>query len=395
MKRVALLVSFLAALVGATGLLAAGIAGISPGRADDLVVHEWGTFTSVAGPAGQAIDWQPLSGPQDLPCFVTNLNPTSFKVAPSGWLPTVSAKVRMETPVLYFYTPRAQQVDVRVHFPQGLITEWYPRAAVPSPTLPLNLSTAAGSIEWKDVSVEPGGKAAFAIEARNSHYYATRDTDAVPLQVGNQHEKFLFYRGLASFPVPVSARISDGEVAVDRTGTEMPVMLFENRGGRIGYRVEKSLSGQVVMERPVLRDTFESLRRDLEARLTAQGLYPREAKAMVETWQDSWFEEGTRLFYFLPQSSVDAILPLEIAPRPNRVSRVFVGRLEIITPETEDEVEQALRNDDLDTLNKYGRFLEPIARSVLARPSLAVDRAQVRAALQAVASAHTAPAACR
>jgi hypothetical protein len=26
--------------------------------------------------------------------------------------------------------------------------------------------------------------------------------------------------------------------------------------------------------------------------LTAEGLYPREAKAMVETWRDSWFEEA-------------------------------------------------------------------------------------------------------
>ena len=35
-----------------------------------LVVHEWGTFTSVAGQDGRAVDWLPLSGPPDLPCFV-------------------------------------------------------------------------------------------------------------------------------------------------------------------------------------------------------------------------------------------------------------------------------------------------------------------------------------
>jgi hypothetical protein len=34
-----------------------------------------------------------------------------------------------------------------------------------------------------------------------------------------------------------------------------------------------------------------------------------KAAAMVETWRDSWFEEGTRLFYFLPQVTVDRILP--------------------------------------------------------------------------------------
>ena len=48
--------------------------------------------------------------------------------------------------------------------------------------------------------------------------------------------------------------------------------------------------------------------------LVKQGLYRKEAAAMVSTWSDSWFEEGTRLFYFMPQSKVDEILPLQIRP---------------------------------------------------------------------------------
>src|SRR5580658_559406 len=48
-------------------------------RASGLVVHEWGTFTSVAGADGQAVEWTPLSAPSDLPCFVTVLNPDSPK----------------------------------------------------------------------------------------------------------------------------------------------------------------------------------------------------------------------------------------------------------------------------------------------------------------------------
>src|SRR6059036_2986773 len=35
-----------------------------------LVVHEWGTFTSIAGKDGVAVDWHPLNGPSDLPKFV-------------------------------------------------------------------------------------------------------------------------------------------------------------------------------------------------------------------------------------------------------------------------------------------------------------------------------------
>ena len=35
-----------------------------------LTVHEWGTFTSGAGPDGNAVDWTPQAGRSDLPCFV-------------------------------------------------------------------------------------------------------------------------------------------------------------------------------------------------------------------------------------------------------------------------------------------------------------------------------------
>ena len=40
----------------------------------DLIVHEWGTFTSIAGKNGVALDWRPLNGPSDLPKFVYNQN---------------------------------------------------------------------------------------------------------------------------------------------------------------------------------------------------------------------------------------------------------------------------------------------------------------------------------
>src|SRR5881275_912598 len=35
-----------------------------------LVVHEWGTFTSIAGKDGVALEWRPLNGSTDLPKFV-------------------------------------------------------------------------------------------------------------------------------------------------------------------------------------------------------------------------------------------------------------------------------------------------------------------------------------
>jgi hypothetical protein len=58
-----------------------------------LIAHEWGTFTSVAGPDGSAVEWLPFNRPYDLPRFVEHLNQASFK---SG----LRAKIRMETPVV-------------------------------------------------------------------------------------------------------------------------------------------------------------------------------------------------------------------------------------------------------------------------------------------------------
>ena len=65
--------------------------------APSLVVHEWGTFTSVAGANGDAAEWRPQGGASDLPCFVKQLA-VGLKGALSG-------TVRLETPVLYFYAP--------------------------------------------------------------------------------------------------------------------------------------------------------------------------------------------------------------------------------------------------------------------------------------------------
>ena len=352
------------------------------------MAHEWGTFTSIAGADGRAVEWTPFQGPSDLPCFVTILNPTSIKTGPKGYLPTVRATVRMETPVIYFYSGREQTVNASVRFPHGLITEWYPQGIVPPVPAMTPLAKMTGGIAWNDVRISPVARGTFPVEAGKSHYYAARDTDASPVQVGSQHEKFLFYRGLASFPVPVTATVKeDGTIAVENTGADEIglFVLFEKRGRTLGYRVVRGSQKQVTLVRPKLTGNFESLRLDLQAALTEQGLYPREAAAMIETWRDSWFEEGTRLFYLIPRASVDAILPLDIEPRPAEVVRVFVGRLEIVTPEILTEVEDAIRRNNLSTLKKHGRFLEPIAQRLQPRFSSASDQAVMKAALQAAA----------
>ena len=339
----------------------------------DFTVHEWGTFTSVAGADGSAIDWNALGCKSDLPNFVNDFGYRGFK-----W--RLQGTVRMETPVLYFYSEHALDAHVKVAFPQGLITEWYPQAgyqvfqkdrndgrmkplAANLNGIDTSLKTLAGTIEWKNIQVLPDTSPALAIESGPSRYYAARETDSAPIAVGDQHEKFLFYRGVGRFPVPLSARLaSDGKLMLENRST-VPIpsaILFENRAGRIGFRNVGEVVGASAVEFPSLDGSLPQLLYDLEATLIAQGLFPKEAHAMVETWRDSWFEEGSRLIYILTVRSVDESLPLQIEPAPSAIARVFVGRIELITPDTMRLVEEAIAKGDWPAVDRYSRFLSRI-----------------------------------
>jgi len=335
----------------------------------DLTVHEWGTFTSVAGKNGEAIDWLPLSGPTDLPGFVAHFRNSAFKVGLRG-------TVRMETPVLYFYAPREMTVSVKVAFSRGLITEWYPEAGhiTPNDTLydvSLYQSHTNGGIAWDVITLEPGLTVPFPREAAANRYYAARETSATPLHVktdsGEQYEKFLFYRGVAAFHAPILAKLrNENQLRIENLSTdEIPSLIyFERRGDRLGYRIAGALPRESTMDSPELTGTIEDLEMNLEDMLVAQGLYGDEAHAMVETWRDSWFEEGSRLFYTVPRYFVDTVLPLSVTPAPAQRVRVFVGRMEIITPATQRAVTTALSTHDSATLGKYERFMEPILRTI-------------------------------
>ena len=337
-------------------------------EAADLTVHEWGTFTAIAGKDGQAIEWTPLSG-TDLPQFVEHISDVNFKLGLRG-------TIRMETPVMYFYSPHDVTVSARVAFFKGLITEWYPHADHVQPggvmrNTSLKQLPADGSIAWNEVAVSPNLAGEFPREVKSNHYYAARETSSSPLRVktraGEQQEKFLFYRGVSAGPLPLSAKLnSDGELVVKSLGeSEIPAaILFERRGERLGYRLTGTLTDETTLEPPLLTGSINTVYGDLEEILLAQGLYRDEAHAMVETWKDSWFEEGSRLIYIAPRGYIDNVLPLTINPAPGQIVRVFVGRLEIVTPATARAVKTAVARNDEATLNKYGRFLEPIVQAV-------------------------------
>jgi hypothetical protein len=360
--------------------VAAGQQCLSP----DLTAHEWGTFTSVAGNDGRAVVWSPFYDPSELPGFVEHTDIANLKVGLRG-------TIRMETPVLYFYSPRDVSVSVRVAFSKGIITEWYPRAARVEPrSLLQNVSLSElphdGTIAWNDVAVSPNLGPQFVRERSSNRYYTARDTASTPLsiktQAGTQKEKFLFYRGVSAAAPPLAAtQDPSGQLLIKNLSqSEIPaVVLFERHGNKLGYRWARALADETVLDPPDLTGNLDSLCADLEGVLVNQGLYADEAHAMVQTWRDSWFEEGSRLIYLVPRSFVDKVLPLSISPAPERLERVFVGRLEIVTPQTARTVETAFAANDESTLNKYKRFVQPILQIARERHAQAERQSKTQA----------------
>jgi hypothetical protein len=400
-----------------------------------LVAHEWGTFTSIAGEDGVAIEWRPLNGASDLPKFVYSLTSenaeqglrglqkktetgkpqtgtetnkpqtgTETRRPPQGGKGLPST-IRMETPVIYFYTDEEMDVSVKVDFPKGRVTEWYPRAlAVNKQTDRIseaNHTVANGDVDWGKFRLVPNASPFYLKEAADSHYYPARETDAVPICVYGENdrvvewEKFLFYRGIGRFDLPLTVKLDGDNLTLGNRGVEpiSNLIVFENNGGKIGFkRVGEVSKGTTSVARPALKQSLEELLTDLESLLVSQGLYEKEAKAMIKTWRDSWFEEGLRVFYVLPPKMTDTILPLTIDPKPQELVRVLVGRTELITPEMEQNVKtqvgflsspsKQVREKALMTLQKYGRFYEPILKSILQKETDVKVQKQIRKLLE-------------
>jgi len=125
--------------------------------------------------------------------------------------------------------------------------------------------------------------------------------------------------------------------------------------------------------------------------LMLDGLYEKEARAMVRTWRSSWFgEPGTRVLYSLPRENTDAVLPLRLDPAPKELVRVMIGRLEALTVEDErsigELVEQlgnadpAVREQKTAALRRLGRFAEP----ALARAAQLSEDPEIRLRAQSL-----------
>lgn len=393
MKR---FISQSALVLALCGGIAFGVFALNEHRvAKDLVVHEWGTFTSIQGSDGVPLYWQSRNV-APLPAFVYDwkkpgLSPGWRQFAGMFGKQVAPMMVqRMETPVVYFYSPHEQTVDVEVEFPKGQMTEWYPRAAEVGPSFSTNSqprSITKHLLHWPGVQVLANDNAVKLPDDKlGSHYYAARETDSALLRVesatnnGGEVEKFLFYRGVGNFKAPLTASMSDAAtVDLENTGQESLRDLFvldvHQGHARLIHlktlRPKEHQHVQLAVSAESLSTVGERLSTEMADALVGQKLYPREAAAMVKTWKDSWFEEeGIRVLYLLPRRWTDGILPMTLNPQPHELVRVMVGRAELISPALEKTVAEQMAGvskDDFASkvqlhqqLAVAGRFANPL-----------------------------------
>jgi hypothetical protein len=388
---------------------AASTSSVSDG---EFVVHEWGTFTTFSGSDGAFLDFRPLAaGHSDLPDYVLDRLSLSPKLAVAQQLSKnrLRGRVRMETPVTYFYSDRIRTVDVSVDFPEGLLTEFYPPVREVLPAIDdaniLGKGELIGnsSLNWGSVDIIPVSEFAKNIPnkalnevitsrtvrslvphaANEQHYASARETDSAIVHVRNQKdteshfEKFLFYRGVGKFQLPITTHFVNNQAVVSNGGA-LPItscILIDINGDLIqAAKVERVEADQSVSFAGLQSMPLEQLASMVQQSLIAEGLYEKEATSMVETWKQSWFtENGTRVLYMLPGTTTDQLLPLHITPKPHSMLRVLVGRMEIMSPASEQAMIRAVSDSYTSRLAHHTRNSESQSNEAYSVPKAIIQ----------------------
>jgi hypothetical protein len=269
---------------------------------------------------------------------------------------------------VYFHPPRGMKtpfsVDLEVAFRGGWFTEFYPKAEVDAPGAtgvksfgPITSSTV-GRLAWNALQI---GTDAAGPETDSQVWLAPRAVDAASVTTaGGESERYLFYRGIGHVdsPLRVSQDATDESLHItaifptNPQGTEIesvvPMLwLVDIRGDKSlafraldGFGVASDGQPHLVRRTAARFDdavysaaNIDNLSASMRTALIDDGLYADEADALLSTWRASYFESpGLRLFYLLPRSWTDHVMPMKLSVDAKMVRTMF-GRIEIVTPE--------------------------------------------------------------
>lgn len=330
-------------------------------KAEPLVVHEWGTFTVLQDENGETIPGINIDD-EPLPGFVHRVGnlirsssapPMSSKGPVARCHPDV--KMRLETPVIYFYPPAGEEmtVDVEVAFPGGWISEYYPDAMAVAPGLEAGRipKSETGTIAWKGLKIggrANGPKTDFPV------WLVPRKVDAASvLTPAGEQERYLFYRGVANLEAPVKVRREGGSLRLEGHTRAAWLADFRSDGTAAFRRAGADMPADFS---DYDRQNVTLLKEEMRSELIAEGLFPKEAEAMLKTWEASYFQsQGLRLFYIVPREWTDEHLPLKISGDA-RITRAMVGRIEMVTPAQRKTLERLVNMESIDRTNLPGGY---------------------------------------
>lgn len=333
-------------------------------------VHEWGTFTTVQNSGGQRLAG--LKG-EKLPPFVYDM-----KLDATRNIQLANVEVQMETPVLYFYADKAMDAIVDVKFKNGIINQWYPNRIsgleISNNTIIDLAIPREGHCQWNINILEPNATAKLIDDWNivTHEYAAPRWTNSNYIKgQGEEYEKFIFYRGLANFETPLRLEFNqyDNLVIHNQFNTTLSyVLVYDNSPDRqptIWWSGSMKANEKKVIANPVKDSEFNDVNNEMyrfRDELVKSGLNQAEADAMLNTWFDGYFVditdvEGLRVFWITPESYINEMLPLTIAPAPSSIKRVFIGRSEILKKDFESELGK-LSDDEIQTRYEKHRYVD-------------------------------------
>jgi hypothetical protein len=346
------------------GILTVGFSTLAADK-PDFTLHEWGTFTSVSGSDGALLPGLETEE-EALPGFVYSHD--GMPRRGKGYArPLHNVTIKMETPVIYFYANEPFAAHVRVGFNGGSISQWFPQRSggeTPPPHTGLFAMLSGGDgdidfaksyqggIEW-NVQVQPPSANDSAAVFRNGEtltWVYPRQTDSALLRTPDgAAEKFLFYRGVGNFSLPVKYTLPDNNTLhIENVSKEtIPSVFIFNHPGyddKVSFALLDPLKAgearAVKLVEPATSTNWQhEVYTAMRGALVQAGLFPKEADAMLQTWWRSYFERpGLRAFWIAPESFTRSILPLTVEPSPRQQVRVLVGRSELLAPAFEKEL---------------------------------------------------------
>jgi len=362
-------------------------------------LHEWGTFTSISGSDGILLNGMHHEE-ERLPYFVHALDGMKNRgprMTKGMSRPLRNVTIKMETPVIYFYSDKAFQAKVQVGFDGGSISQWYPErsggetvakidppvafdSSLMAPYTPLKddlfkkyggidfAKKRTGSIEWEVDVLDPETDRGLVFKPRETlNWVRPRNPKANILKVGKQYEDYLFYRGVGNFQLPVKFSVDSEEtLTISNHSSDKIPFLFVHEITSEGVTRFHSISeglkasgsiqvpiGQLKTERNWQRPVYQKMYHGL----LATGLSKEEAHGMIQTWWQSYFSRpGLRVFWVVPTSDTETILPLSVTPAPAKIVRTLLGRSEIMRPSMEKRmVKEYLEKDP--KKSKWNKFL--------------------------------------